>query len=318
MFFGAGKPASKLSLSQCNSMNKSRLNEYCQKANGSTAKYATENRGGFFVSTVTVNGTQYASIESHSNKKDAESDAAYIALQILVEGHSAARSIEDLLGSVDRKKGGMSFFPPSLPTPQAPSHHQQQQPLYTTPFRSIPLGRVSPVPTPLQSQIGSVSQIQPHQSTPLTHVKGPLTTTPNGRCGFPPVSPIVARGRPVTPVSTSPSNGAIATTGPHQDNGRIAPQYNFVSELEEYCLWHQILSPTYTIVEENALLVGRVMVDGVEYGGSSAGHSAFILAKESAALVAIASLGLQALQVQYKGIISWKGDVCKCSWLHAT
>lgn len=65
-------------------MSKCQLNEYCQKSYFGTPQYDTVMRGVGFVSTVTVNGESYVSLEGHGRKKDAETDAATVALQDLV------------------------------------------------------------------------------------------------------------------------------------------------------------------------------------------------------------------------------------------
>ena len=437
MFDGASKSANRsLSPGQRNSVNKSRLNQYCQKADGSFARYTTEKKGDLFVARVTVNGISYMSLEAHVTKKDAESDAAYVALQTLVQRHATAETIEDLLESVEKKKPAHSSFMPSklgyrqLPAsnpsvsisparviqsgpPQSPTASKT----YLSEYPLLPAGKppvsISPthmiqsgpsqlhastpvcssippssVPTPLQTKIDSVSQIQP-QSIPLPQ-KSPVTPpgSPPGRVpvtsggyGLPPVSPVlstVPRGEaPVSAVSTSPSGRPTAmgsdylqknisqTAVPVQQTvvqqtavqqmevqqtavqqtavqpmevqqtavqqtavqqtavqqmavqqtavqqtaiQQTAVQYNFEAELERYCSWRQILPPVYTIMVEWAVFIGKVVVDGVEYG-SNRGQSTFHLAREDAAIIAIASLGLQVLQMQYKGIfVRGKGE----------
>lgn len=78
-------------------MSKSNLNQYCQKSHLSTASYCTERRDDLFVSEVTVNSISFRSIEGHATKKEAENDAAAVALQSLVQLHPSAKSVDELL-----------------------------------------------------------------------------------------------------------------------------------------------------------------------------------------------------------------------------
>ena len=64
---------------------KCRLNEYCQQHCTGSPEYDTHWGDGGFVSTVTVAGEEYTSEEVHGNKKEAEKDAANVALSKLVK-----------------------------------------------------------------------------------------------------------------------------------------------------------------------------------------------------------------------------------------
>ena len=82
-------------------MSKSQLNQYCQKSRIDLPKYNTTKAGDLFVSEVTVNDVPYRSLEGHSSKKEAESDAAGVAIRTLAQLDPSMSTVEELLAKVE-------------------------------------------------------------------------------------------------------------------------------------------------------------------------------------------------------------------------
>ena len=145
-------------------MSKSNLNLYCQKSRIPTPAYSTTKNGeDLFCSTVTVNEESYVSVQGHSTKKEAENDAAEVALQSLVQRHPKAKSAEDLIKIVDsvmspkqKKFLAAQNLPPNQ-TKKSPTAHPQHQ-----------VAPHAPPPSQHQQQVDttSASSISPPPPTP--------------------------------------------------------------------------------------------------------------------------------------------------------
>ncbi len=128
------------------SMSKSNLNLYCQKSHIPTPRYVTSQKGDLFYSAVTVNGESYGSVEGHTTKKEAEQDAAGVALLSLVQRHPTANSAEDLIKTVDTEMSskqnkylaGQNLPPNSAKKPWA-AKQSPQQPFSTTASSARPV-----------------------------------------------------------------------------------------------------------------------------------------------------------------------------------
>lgn len=83
----------------------------------------------------------------------------------------------------------------------------------------------------------------------------------------------------------------------------IATKINFGEALERYCQQHGFPTPVYKVIENHKRFSSRVVV-GWDCYDSAGNYESFELAKEVATLVALASIGLQVLQVGEKGMHS--------------
>ena len=83
--------------------NKSDLNLYCQKSRIAIATYTSSTQDGQFVSKVNVNGTEYCSTSGYSTKKEAENDAAGVALIAVLQKEFGGKSIEEALAILEQK-----------------------------------------------------------------------------------------------------------------------------------------------------------------------------------------------------------------------
>ena len=83
--------------------NKSDLNLYCQKSHIAIATYTSSTQDGQFVSKVNVNGTEYCSTSGYSTKKEAENDAAGVALIAVLQKEFGGKSIEEALAILEQK-----------------------------------------------------------------------------------------------------------------------------------------------------------------------------------------------------------------------
>ena len=77
--------------------NKSDLNLFCQKSRIPIAAYTSVFEDGNFVSTVIVKGNDYRSTCGYSTKKEAENDAAGVALISILQTEFGGKTIEDVL-----------------------------------------------------------------------------------------------------------------------------------------------------------------------------------------------------------------------------
>lgn len=83
--------------------NKSDLNLYCQKSRIAIATYTSSTQDGQFISKVNVNGTEYSSTSGYSTKKEAENDAAGVALIAVLQKEFGGKSIEEALAILEQK-----------------------------------------------------------------------------------------------------------------------------------------------------------------------------------------------------------------------
>ena len=192
------------------SNKKSQLNLYCQKARVSTPSYATEKKGDMFVSQVTVNEATYTSIQGHTTKKEAEGDAAGVALQDFVHLHPKAKSVEELLKIVDnemnsRHKKQLTRLPAEVSTggPQfvpARSVMQTQSPPMPIPClqSALQVGQVSNRPVIYPSEINRQPMMVPMPRIPIRS----NSPAPHPR----PVLPASVS----VPISISPRTGTVA------------------------------------------------------------------------------------------------------------
>lgn len=114
--------------------DKSNLNKYCQKKHVPTPVYRCESTGDGFACTLTIEETEYTSLNSHSTKKEAERDAANVAMRAVLTHHTAS-TFDDVLKLLD----GLTLSgppPSSSPRPPIPS------PASSHPPPSLPGGRV--------------------------------------------------------------------------------------------------------------------------------------------------------------------------------
>ena len=325
-------------------MSKSKLNIYCQKSHISTAMYETGKQDGFFVSKVTIDGKAYASEDHYDTKKEAEHDAANVALQSIVDHHPMATSVDDLLerldgkqwkraaalGSIAQRFGRLQVVasptvnkeaPGGLPSPTHQENPATAASAQAIPV-SVPLTRLSTSPRGVPARVVPA----PHRDAPvvpLPHggavplLHGGAVPPPRGGAVPPPPGGVVPppRGGAVPPPrGTVPSSYGGVLPSSHGDpvpNGTqpadepVASQsgdiieFDFIEELERYCCARSLPPPTYSINEQ---LVGSVVVNGVQYG-SCGKQSSFLYARKNAAMVALASLGVQALRLQEPGMV---------------
>ena len=83
--------------------NKSDLNLYCQKSHILIATYTSAMQDGLFESRVCVNGTEYSSTSGYSTKKEAENDAAGVALIAILQKEFGGKSIEEALAILEQR-----------------------------------------------------------------------------------------------------------------------------------------------------------------------------------------------------------------------
>ena len=81
--------------------NKSDLNLYCQKAHIPIATYTSELKEGNFHSTVTVKDTHYPSTSGYPTKKEAENDAAGVALISILQKHFGGQTFDDVIALLE-------------------------------------------------------------------------------------------------------------------------------------------------------------------------------------------------------------------------
>ena len=178
--------------------NKSDLNILCQKSHILTASYTSAVVEGNFVSTVSVKGHEYRSTSGYPTKKEAENDAAGVALIDILRRDYSGRSFDEVISllelkfpSKNKKKAkqgvGLSESPSQqerttaevIPPPYAQQTamvHQHPQSMTVASqagmanFRPHPQGvattvpsyaSVSGIPTTIHSQV--LSSVRPHQ-----------------------------------------------------------------------------------------------------------------------------------------------------------
>ena len=81
--------------------NKSDLNLYCQKAHIPIATYTSELKEGNFHSTVTVKDTHYPSTSGYPTKKEAENDAAGVALISILQKQFGGQTFDDVIALLE-------------------------------------------------------------------------------------------------------------------------------------------------------------------------------------------------------------------------
>ena len=79
------------------SNSKSYLNQYSQKKHIASPLYETERTGEGFSCTVTIEEAPYSSLSSHPTKKEAEIEAAGVAVHAIIQTHPTAKNFEDVL-----------------------------------------------------------------------------------------------------------------------------------------------------------------------------------------------------------------------------
>lgn len=84
--------------------SKSNLNLYIQKKRINAPVYHTEKTGSGFSCTVTIEETSFSSLSTHSTKKEAENDAAGVAVEAIIQNQPRARSFEDVLKIFENSK----------------------------------------------------------------------------------------------------------------------------------------------------------------------------------------------------------------------
>lgn len=314
------------------SMSKSKLNIYCQKSRIRNASYNTVKEGDLFVSEVTVGDATYKSVRAYDTKKEAEHDAATVALQGLVRLHSTAASVDDLLATLEPgtklKKGSTkdsatpepisSVIAGSNPS-ASPVGHPMSVPLVMLGHPPPPIGSASrggpffvqgspyaPHGVIHSALVGFHSSPPPGIPVPLSipfHHSPPaaaadnLLIHPQAGAVAQAISPSLPGRVPIADPGSL--NSVPITQRPdHREKRSVS---NFEEELENYCLERGLHPPIYSIHENRGSYSGKVVVGGVEYMGSN-DQSSFIYAKKSAAVVALANIGLQALRLQEQGI----------------
>ena len=136
--------------------NKSKLNTYCQKSHKPVPCYSSEKKGDVFVSTVILDEASYDSINGHLTKKEAENDAAGVAIQAIVQIHSANKSIDELIEGLPASKNKKK------PKQQKPDTQQPEQlgPEFT------PVSAVNQTPI---NPANSYRILQPRPQQPLSN-----------------------------------------------------------------------------------------------------------------------------------------------------
>ncbi len=113
-------------------MAKSSLNLYCQKKHITLPVYCCESTSNGFSCTVTIEDTDYTSLTSHSTKKEAEKDAASVAVQAVISYNAPASTMEEVLKLMD----GLHISGPSATARTQPSSNPLISP--TTPSVTSP------------------------------------------------------------------------------------------------------------------------------------------------------------------------------------
>ena len=112
--------------------NKSDLNLFCQKSHIPIAAYTSAFEDGNFVSTVTVKGCEYHSTCGYASKKEAENDAAGVALIAILQTEFGGKTIEEVLLLLEQrfpsknKKKSKQAANYSEPTSQQQVEHRVQ------------------------------------------------------------------------------------------------------------------------------------------------------------------------------------------------
>ena len=169
--------------------SKSDLNLFCQKAHIPTALYSSSLVDGNFVSTVSVKDCEYHSTSDYPTKKEAENDAAGVALITILQTEFGGRRFEDVVVELEQKfpsknkKKSKQTATVSEPPPLQVEHSRLQensssvsstQPGSTlmTQQTTIAQGPQQPVVNPhvanamLKGQVMNQNQTHPHQQHP--------------------------------------------------------------------------------------------------------------------------------------------------------
>lgn len=192
-------------------MNKSQLNQYCQKSHIGHPRYSPHKVGDLFVCEVIVDEEEFKSVEGHTTKREAEVDAAGVALQNLVQLHPKAQNVQELMECVEKeqKNNAVKVFLRSgtnamsqallakplpsqrVPAPQVEpllthSLQQQQQPnVQQQQPQALPLSSPASISTPsrsvYQQQQQKVLKLDSLQSSPpyVTSPVGSITSNPH-------------------------------------------------------------------------------------------------------------------------------------------
>jgi hypothetical protein len=99
----------------------------------------------------------------------------------------------------------------------------------------------------------------------------------------------------------APAGVRVSSSSPLKNTAHGGHVLDVDRELERYCRVCGFPPPVFNVDENKSRFLGRVSVGGVEYFGYGDQPSA-VVAKKNAALVALASIGVQALRLQEQGI----------------
>ena len=260
--------------------SKSKLNLYCQKAHILVPCYTTERVPDGFVCTVTVDGKSYSSRMPHSTKKMAEDDAARAAVEVVVQAHSPASDIDEIIEWLDQQSSKKrSYRQPFQPPAFASSRRQGGGQQHAPPRISQPVSSISPKPEP-QSQVSDDTT-----QSPPAHLQS-FWDGPMRNLGKPAsASPLPA---PISVISTSgPATGRAVPT----DRGSVT-QVAYQDSLEGYCRSQGLPDPTYHVRSVRDRFSASVTVDDQEFS-TQREYGTFDEAKESATRLACLALGIE-------------------------
>ena len=304
-------------------MSKSLLNTYCQKSHIGYPSYCHHRLGDLFVCEVVVDQEEFKSMECCVTKKMAEEDAAGVALQNFVQLHPIAQNVQDLLECVEKQyKKDVNKLTFPVPTGNSLSYTQQE-----LPPQPSPMG-----PAPVLSQWPSVLNLSPVCMPPVTSKSAKLLPSPHERSAELFCTPSSFSHSKIPPQETltsipvpshhyasvsSPTSLPLGLWNPNHSSSRSrtspskrkdttsknAPSSNsFIKDLDTHCQIYNLSAPVYSITEKRKRFTAEVVVDGTNYRGTR-DHETFEQAKEYATLVALASIGMQALRVRGTGIV---------------
>ena len=169
--------------------NKSDVNLYCQKSHIPIATYTSSVQGGLFISKVCVNSIEYSSTSGYSTKKEAENDAAGVALIAILQKEFGGKSIEEALAileqrhpSKNKKKSKQASS--SVVQSETQVHKDTERSRVQTDATSVASGQTGGKTT--QQSVVTQTQISPQQQQALvasnvvqnrSHVGGPQSVT---------------------------------------------------------------------------------------------------------------------------------------------
>ena len=129
--------------------SKSDLNLFCQKSRIPIPTYTSTLSDGCFVSSVTVRGVPYSSTSSYGTKKEAENDAAGVALIAILQKEFSGRPFEEVISLLEQKypsknkkkskqsSGLTEVTPQSVKAQNNPATFAQSQPTFTPVQQSV-------------------------------------------------------------------------------------------------------------------------------------------------------------------------------------